>query len=49
MDDWENWDAVNVIDLGPPIGYRVNGRDLLEIVDVVLAFYKVHWYDASHR
>jgi hypothetical protein len=32
---------------GPPLGYFVDGRDLIEIINVVLRFYRSEWYEKS--
>lgn len=32
---------------GPPLGYSVDGRDLFDIIDVVLRFYRSEWYEKS--
>lgn len=39
--------AVHSFSSGPPLGYRVNGRDLFDVLQVVITFYESCWYARS--
>lgn len=45
IDDWPDFDAVESVDSGPPTGYEVEGRCVLEAVDEVIEYYKRNWFD----
>lgn len=45
FDDWTDIDAVRNFDLGPASKYLVNERDVIEILDDVIAFYKAKWFE----
>lgn len=49
IDEYPDIDSVMNMDDGPPIGYSVDGRNLLEIVDVVLSFYEINWFSRSRK
>lgn len=40
IDEWPNIDSVESFDDGPPSGYSVDGRDVLDAVDDVIRFYE---------
>lgn len=44
FDDWPDIDAVRNFDLGPTSKYLVDGRDVLEIIEEVIAFYRTEWF-----
>jgi len=44
IDEYPEIDSIFDFDNGPPTGYSVDGRDLLDIVDVALGYYETHWY-----
>lgn len=45
IDEWPDIDSVANFDNGPPVGYSVDGRNLLEIINVVLRYYESNWYE----
>lgn len=45
IDDWYSVDEVQDWDNGPPSGHLVDGRPVLEVVKVVLDFYRANWYE----
>jgi hypothetical protein len=45
FDDWPDIDAVRNFDLGPASKYLVDGKDVTEIIDDVIAFYKKKWFE----
>lgn len=45
IDDWPDFDAVESVDDGPPSGYEVDGKDVLETVFEVIEFYQRNWFD----
>lgn len=49
IDEYPEIDSVTNFDNGPPVGYSVDGRDLLEIIDVVLRYYETNWYERSSK
>ena len=44
VDEYREIDSVFDFDNGPPLGYSVNGRDLFDIIAVVLNYYQSEWY-----
>lgn len=44
IDDWPDVDSVNNFDYGPPRGYLVDGKDLLEVISEVIRYYDDHWF-----
>jgi len=44
FDDWPDFDSVNDFDCGPPLAYFADGRNLMDVIDVVICFYKKYWY-----
>lgn len=44
FDEWENIDAVRDFDRGPASQYLVDGRDVIEIIDDVISFYRDKWF-----
>ena len=44
IDEWPNIDSVESFDNGPPSGYSVDGRDVLDAVDEVVKFYEEKWF-----
>lgn len=49
IDDYPEIDSVFDFDNGPPIGYSVDGRDLFDIVAVVLRRYQSEWYEKQRK
>ena len=49
IDEYLEIDSVFDFDNGPPIGYSVDGRDLFDIIAVVLRYYQSEWYEKQHR
>ena len=47
IDDYPEIDSVFGFDNGPPTSYMVDGRNLFEIVNVVLLYYYSEWYKKS--
>ncbi len=47
FDEYPEIGSVTDFDNGPPVGYSVDGRNLLDIIDVALGYYESHWYDRS--
>ncbi len=45
FDDWTDIDSVRNFDLGPSSKYLVDGRDVVEIINDVIAFYKTNWFE----
>lgn len=45
FDNWPDVDAVRDFDLGPASRYFVDGKDIIEIVDDVIAFYRAKWFE----
>lgn len=45
FDDWSDVDAVRDFDLGPASKYLVDGRDVVEIINDVIAFYRTKWFE----
>ena len=45
FDEWIDFDAVRNFDLGPVSRYLVDGRDVKEIIDDVIAFYRDKWFE----
>ena len=46
-DEYPEIDSVFDFDNGPPLGYLVDGRDLFDIIAVVLSYYQTEWYGKS--
>lgn len=44
IDDWPDLDSVGNFDRGFPTAYSVDDRDILDVVEVVIAFYEKHWF-----
>lgn len=44
FDDYPEIDSVHDFDNGPPVNYYVDGRNLLDIIEVVLCYYDSNWY-----
>ena len=49
IDDYPEIDSVFDFDNGPPIGYSVDGRDLFDILAVVLLHYQSEWYEKQRK
>jgi len=47
LDDYPEIDSVHDFDNGPPVNYYVEGRNLLDIIDVILNYYETNWYCRS--
>jgi hypothetical protein len=45
FDDWTDIDAVMNFNHGPASKYLVDGRDVIEIIDDVIAFYRTKWFE----
>lgn len=45
VDDWPDWDAVRNFDLGPASKYLVEGQDIVEIINDIIAFYRTKWFE----
>lgn len=45
FDDWPDVDSVRNFDDGPPTSYEIDGKDVLEVVSEVIAYYQKHWFD----
>ena len=45
FDDWPDVDAVRHFDLGPASMYLVDGQDVAEIINDVIAFYRTRWFE----
>ena len=45
IDDWSDIDSVESFDDGPPTSYEIDGKDVLEAVEEVIAFYQQRWFD----
>ena len=45
IDYWPDIDSVKNIDDGPPTSYEIDGKDVLEAVEEVIAFYQQWWFD----
>lgn len=44
IDDWPDVDSVINFDRGAPLAYFVDGRDVEEVIPVVLKFYEDNWF-----
>lgn len=47
IDDWPDVDSVPDFDRGFPTAYSVDDRDVLEVIQAVIAFYDKHWFQAT--
>ncbi len=47
IDEWPDVDSVQDFDNGPPSGYGVDDRDVLDAVDEVIRFYEDNWFSKS--
>ena len=47
IDDRPDVDAVRDFDRGFPTAYSVDDRDVLEVIQAVIAFYDKHWFQAT--
>lgn len=46
IDHWPDVDSVRA-DHGFPTAYSVDDRDVLDVIQVVIAFYDKHWFRAA--
>jgi hypothetical protein len=44
LDDAPDFDAIMDFDRGPPTAYFVDGRDVEEVISIVIAFYENNWF-----
>jgi hypothetical protein len=49
FDDWPDIDSVTDFDRGPPIAYFVDGRDVNDVIRVVIKFYDENWFQKRGR
>jgi len=49
IDEWPNIDSIQSIDNGPPSGYYVDGRDVLDAIDEIIQFYNDRWFSKLTR
>jgi len=47
IDDWPDVDAVTNFDRGAPLAYFVDGRDVEEVIPVVIKFYEDNWFNKA--
>ena len=47
MAEWPSVEAVQSFDQGPPTAYRLDGRDVLDAIDDVIAFYDSQWFNTQ--
>lgn len=48
VSEYPDIDSLFGFENGPPLGYLVDGRDLIEIIEVALRYYRTEWYEKSH-
>jgi hypothetical protein len=44
IDDWPDMDAVTDFDRGAPLAYFVDGRDVEDVIPVVIKYYEDNWF-----
>jgi hypothetical protein len=49
VDDWPDVDAVRDFDLGPASDYFVDGKNIIEIIDEIVAFYENNWFNLLNK
>ena len=49
IDEWPDVDSVRSFDLGPASGYQVDGRDVSEVCEEVIAFYQARWFAKNEQ
>lgn len=49
LSEWPNISSIARISNGPPTGYVVDGRDILNITNSVLNYYETNWYQHKLR
>lgn len=49
IDEWPDVGAVHSFDNGPPSGYSIDGRDVLDVVEEVLRFYEDNWFSKQEQ
>ncbi|MBE0619770.1 MAG: hypothetical protein IH605_04195 [Burkholderiales bacterium] len=47
IDNWPHVDAVRDFERGFPSAYSIDDRDVLEVIQVVIAFYDKHWFQTA--
>lgn len=48
IDEWDSIDSVINFDIGPLLGYVVDGQDVRIIIEKVIQFYDKNWFNKSH-
>jgi hypothetical protein len=47
IDDWPDVDAVTDFDRGAPLAYFVDGKDVEDVIPVVIKFYEDNWFNKT--
>ena len=45
LSDWDDLSSVESLAEGVPVSYTVDDNDVLEIIDSVIDFYKLNWFE----
>ncbi len=49
FDDWPDFDSVRNFDLGPASNYLVDGKNIINVLDDLVEYYKKNWFDIQNQ